>query len=48
MWLLLLAGFAIGLSKSLVPLGPTGVLVVRRGLAGRYRNGLALALGGTL
>jgi threonine/homoserine/homoserine lactone efflux protein len=48
MWLLLVAGFAIGLSKSLVPLGPAGVLVVQRGLAGRYRNGLALALGGTL
>lgn len=48
MWLLLAAGFAIGLSKSVVPLGPTGVLVVQRGLAGRYRDGLGLALGGTL
>ena len=44
---LMLIGASIGLAKSIAPLGPTGVLIVRRGAERRYLNGMAIAAGGT-
>jgi threonine/homoserine/homoserine lactone efflux protein len=41
-----LVGFVIGFAKSLVPTGPTGVLVIERALARRYVNSLSIAAGG--
>jgi len=46
--LLLLVGFLIGVAKSLVPLGPTGVLVFERGLERRYGRAMSVALGGVI
>jgi hypothetical protein len=34
-WELLAIGFLVGFAKSFIPLGPTGLLVVERGLARR-------------
>jgi threonine/homoserine/homoserine lactone efflux protein len=47
-WELLALGFLIGFAKSFIPLGPTGLLVVERGLARRYREGLAIGAGGAV
>jgi threonine/homoserine/homoserine lactone efflux protein len=41
-----LLGLAIGLVKAVLPLGPTGVVIVRRALEARYGQGLAVAVGG--
>lgn len=47
MWLLLI-GVCIGMAKGLIPMGPTGLLVVERGLEGRRSSGMAVAIGGIL
>ena len=44
----LLIGFLLGFAKSIVPLGPTGVLVVQRGLEHRYARAMWIALGGAI
>ena len=44
----LLIGFLLGFAKSIVPLGPTGVLVVQRGLEHRYAPAMWVALGGAI
>lgn len=43
-----LVGFALGWLGSMPVGGPVSLLVVRRGAAGRYRGGLALAAGAAL
>jgi threonine/homoserine/homoserine lactone efflux protein len=44
----LLIGFLLGFAKSIVPLGPTGVLVVQNGLEHRYARAMWIALGGAI
>jgi threonine/homoserine/homoserine lactone efflux protein len=47
MWLLV-AGVLIGSVKTLLPLGPTGLLVVERALRGQSARAMAVAAGGVL
>ena len=44
-WAFLL-GVCIGFVSSMPPIGPGGLMLMRRGLEGRFREGLALAAGG--
>lgn len=42
------AGFAMAFLGSVPPTGPISVLVLQRGVTGRYREGMAVAIGGAL
>ncbi len=45
---LLVVALLAGVLKALVPLGPTGLLVMDRALGGRRRNAMAVAAGGAI